>query len=196
MDIYYHTYIASKNASLESLRRVYQWASDQPYFPLFASDYSRKVLDFNDMVIGRRGDQWWIQGNGQLRTLRLPDGLALPALAQSSGVAGYREDKPGRYVHLSGAQAHWRGQASSENGSRVPYLQQANGRLTTFSRDGRDLRFSLKAMTSLAFSLGNARGCTLSHQGKTLKPAGREGRLYHYRSAARELNELRLQCPH
>ncbi|MBQ23785.1 endo alpha-1,4 polygalactosaminidase [Alcanivorax sp.] len=196
VDIYYHTYIASKNASLESLRRVYQWASEQPYFPLFASDYSRKVLDFNDMVIGRRGDEWWIQGNGQLRTLRLPDGLAFPALAQSSGVAGYREDKPRRYVHLSGANAYWRGQASSDKDSRVPYLQQANGRLTAFSRDGRNLRFSLEALTSLAFSLGNAGGCTLSHQGKTLKPAGREGRLYHYRSAARELNELRLQCPH
>ena len=196
VDIYYHTYIASKNASLESLRRVYQWASEQPYYPLFASDYARKVLDFNDMVIARRGDQWQIQGGGELRTLRLPDELSFPALERSSGVAGFRTDKPGRYVHLSGTSAHWQGQASNDDDGRVPYLQQANGRLTAFFRDGKSLRFSLAAMAPLDFTLANAQGCTLRHQGQTLKPVGREGRFFHYRSAARELNELRLQCPH
>ena len=193
VDIYYHTYIASKNASLESLRRVYQWASDQPYFPLFASEYARKVLDFNQMVVARHGEQWLIKGNGELRTVRLPGALPLPALAGSEGLAGFREDKPGRYVHLSGASARWQGQVSD---SAMPYLQQANGRLTSFSRDQTGLLFSLSARAALEFTLGNAQGCTLVHQGKTLKPASRKGRLSDYRSAARELNELRLQCPH
>ena len=194
VDIYYHTYIASKNASLESLRRVYQWASEQPYFPLFASQYVRKVLDFNDMVIARRGDEWLIQGSGELRTLRLPDELSFPAISGSDGVAGFREDKPGRYVHLSGGRARWQGRVAS--GDAIPYLQQANGRLTAFSRNGKRLQFSLSAMAPLAFTLANVEGCTLRHQGNIIKPIGRHGRFNRYRSAARELNELRLQCPH
>ena len=98
VDIYYHTYIASKNASLESLRRVYDWALAQPLHPVFASDYARKVLNFNDLVIARDGDAWVVSGSDALRTLRLPDGLAPPDLDTSTGVAGLHRGESGTYL--------------------------------------------------------------------------------------------------
>lgn len=191
VDIYYHTYIASKNAALESLRRVYQWASEQPLHPVFASEYARKVLDFNRMAIAREGDDWLVKGQGALRTLRLPDALPLPSLATSEGVAGFREDRPGRYLHLVDQQARWQGGQVD-----APYLQQANARLTGFSRSEDGLRFSLSGHAPLAFSLGHVRGCSLTHNGQRLAPASKDGNLYHYRSANHELNELRLRCSH
>jgi hypothetical protein len=192
VNIYYHTYIASKTAALESLLRVYRWAQSQPLHPVFASDYARKVLDFNTMVIARDNDGWRVKGNGELRTLRLPEALPLPALTNNThGVAGYREDGPGRYLHLSGADAHW--QPGSDS---LPYLQQANGRLTTFARNDDGMQFSLAGHTNLEFAIGNADGCSLNHNDEPLKPVRRDGTLYHYRSAKHELEELRLHCSH
>ncbi len=189
VDVYYHTYIASKNASLESLRKVYQWAEEQPLFPLFASEYVRKVLDFNHMAIAREGDRWLVRGDGELRTLRLPEGTGLPDMATSQGVAGYREDKPGRYLHLSGATASWQ-----EGESARPYLQQANGRLTAFAQQDTGLQFSLRGYTELEFAIGNASGCVLTQAGQRLNPQRREEGVHYFRSAKHELVELRLQC--
>lgn len=189
VDIYYHTYIASKNASLESLKKVYQWAQDQPLFPLFASQYVRKVLDFNQMAIAREGDRWLVRGGGELRTLRLPEGMGLPDMNGSEGIAGYRVDKPGRYLHLQYGYASW------ESGNNtLPYLQQANARLTDFTQTETGLAFSLQGYAALEFAIGNAKGCALRHAGKILSPVRREGNIHHYRSAKHELVELRLQC--
>lgn len=189
VDIYYHTYIASKNASLESLKKVYQWAQDQPLFPLFASQYVRKVLDFNQMAIAREGDRWLVRGGGELRTLRLPEGMGLPDMNGSEGIAGYRVDKPGRYLHLQDGYASW------ESGNNtLPYLQQANARLTDFTQTETGLAFSLQGYAALEFAIGNAKGCALRHAGKILSPVRREGNIHHYRSAKHGLVELRLQC--
>lgn len=189
VDIYYHTYIASKNASLESLKKVYQWAQDQPLFPLFASQYVRKVLDFNQMAIAREGGRWLVRGGGELRTLRLPEGIGLPDMNGSEGVAGYRVDKPGRYLHLQDGYASWESGSNSR-----PYLQQANARLTDFTQTETGLTFSLRGYAAVEFAIGNAKGCALRHAGKILSPERREGNIHHYRSAKHELVELRLQC--
>ena len=192
VDIYYHTYIASKNASLRSLLDVYQWAGKQDLHPVFASDYVRKVLDFNDMVIAREGDRWLVRGGGELRTLRLPAALPLPDLTSSDGVAGYMESEPGRYLHLTAKQASWYGAAEPQ----APYLQQANARLTAFTRSPDGFQFSLQGHDALSFTLANVKGCRLEQGGQPLSPVRRSGGTYHYRSAKHGLEELRLRCSH
>ena len=189
IDIYYHTYIASKNASLTSLKKVYDWAMAQPTHPVFASEYVAKVLDFNRMVVAREGEGWVVRGGGQLRTLRLPDGVAPPALAGSEGVAGYRDDAPGPYVHLADGRARWR-----PGPDRAPGLWEANGRLTDFQRLDDGLAFSLRGHVPLTFTLVQPAGCRLRHRGAILNPVARDGTHYRYRSERRELAELRLQC--
>lgn len=190
VNIYYHTYIASKTASLASLRRVYQWADKQPLFPLFASDYARKVLDFNDMVIARDGDRWWVRGGGKLRTLRFPLALALPDIDHSHGLAGYLVDKPGRYVHMVDGSANWRAGSTT-----LPYLAQANGRITHFQRDADgSLLLSLSAQEPLIFTLANAEGCRLSQENNDVAGQRLSGQQLTVRSQHSELNALRLRC--
>lgn len=192
VDIYYHTYIASKNASLQSLLDVYQWVGEQDLHPVFASDYARKVLDFNEMVIAREGDRWLIRGGGELRTLRLPSALPLPDLARSEGLAGYREDQPGRYLHLVDKQASWEGASNPT----APYLREANARLTVFEKLPDGFRFSLQGNEGLSFALANVGHCQLRHNDKLVPPARRSGNIHYYRSAKHGLEELRLQCSH
>ncbi|WP_421706325.1 bifunctional glycoside hydrolase 114/ polysaccharide deacetylase family protein [Alloalcanivorax xenomutans] len=190
IDIYYHTYIASKKASLESLKTVYDWALRQPINPVFASDYVEKVLDFNHMVIARQGEGWQVSGGGKLRTLRLPDGVALPDLASSQGVAGYQDGGTGPYVHMSGARASWR----PGPGPAAPALWEANGRLEAFERDASGVTFSLKSFLPLVFTLQQPAGCELRQGKRRLSPVSRDGNRYRYRSERSELDELRLQC--
>jgi hypothetical protein len=112
VNIYYHTYSASKRASLEALHRVYRWALAQPVVPVYASDYIRKVLDFDSMVVARdwrpapRGagtldaPAWRVRGQGEVRTLRLR-----PAFVASAGPAAGAAGTAGAAGAAAGAPA-------------------------------------------------------------------------------------------
>src|SRR2546427_7771113 len=100
VDIYYHSYSASKQASIKALHRIYQWALAQRLNPVYSSEYIRKVQDFYEFAIGRDAQGWRLRGPGQLRTLRMPPGMALPSMAASSGIAGYAKGADGSYLHL------------------------------------------------------------------------------------------------
>src|SRR5256885_1330016 len=95
VDIYYPSYSASKQASIKALHRIYQWALAQRLNPVYSSEYIRKVQDFYEFAIGRDAQGWRLRGPGQLRTLRMPPGMALPSMAASSGIAGYAKGADG-----------------------------------------------------------------------------------------------------
>ncbi|MEY8875329.1 MAG: bifunctional glycoside hydrolase 114/ polysaccharide deacetylase family protein, partial [Leptothrix sp. (in: b-proteobacteria)] len=91
INVYFHTYSASRRAALEALHKVYRWALAQPTRPLHVADYVAKVLDFEDLVIARRGDAFQVRGAHALRELRVPQALGLPRVATSVALAGYRD---------------------------------------------------------------------------------------------------------
>ncbi|MEC4675207.1 MAG: bifunctional glycoside hydrolase 114/ polysaccharide deacetylase family protein, partial [Nitrospirota bacterium] len=70
INIYYHTYSASKKASLVALHKVYRWALDQPIYPIYVSEYIQKVQEFNRIVVARTGKEWRVRGAHYLRELR------------------------------------------------------------------------------------------------------------------------------
>lgn len=155
VDIYYHTYSASKPASLKALQHAYDWALAQPLLPLFASEYIRKAIDFNTYVIARNGDEWVARGAGELRTLRLPASLGYPQ--QAAGIVGY-DAAPGgeRYLHLSGAEGRFHLGASVAAG---PRLVDANARLTVWQAERGSVRFKLAGYVPLEFSLAQVGQC-------------------------------------
>ena len=67
VDIYYHSYSASKQASLKALHKAYQWALRHKLHPIYGSEYIRKVEDFYEFAIGREGEGWRLRGPGRLR---------------------------------------------------------------------------------------------------------------------------------
>ncbi len=68
VNIYYHTYIASKAASIASLHRVYGWALKQDLNPIFASEYALRVLDWRRATVSRLVGGDAVAGELELRS--------------------------------------------------------------------------------------------------------------------------------
>lgn len=177
VNIYYHTYSASKPASLSALRRVYDWALAQPLHPVFASTYIRKVLDFNTLAIAREGQGWSISGGSDVRTMRLPKSMGYPDLARSRNVLGWWDEADVRYVHLAGA-AHSH-LVLRANPGQGPRIARANGRI-----EGTSTGWTITAHRPIDVELGGVEGCRITQNGKPVRGA-RENGLTRIRSAAR-----------
>ena len=193
VDIYYHTYSASKRAGLNALHKVFAWAQNQPLHPVFASEYMLKVRDFHGLAIARDNGGWRIRGNGDLRTLRQADA---PRMSDARGLAGYRDGREGYYLHLSGDSA-WFANASNAKGN-TPRLFDANARIGDWRRDDKALNFSLSGHAALEFSIADSQDCKLRANGQPIVPTRtvRQGEalVQHFRlnhAAA----QFQLSCP-
>lgn len=173
VDIYYHTYSASKPAALNALHKVFAWTERQALHPVFASEYITKVHDFHTLAIGRDDDGWRIRGNGDLRTLRLPDDWR-PRLDGADGVAGFHKDGSGNYLHLTGATARFALSGEAAGTPAAPYLLDANARIVSWESAAGHLRFALKGHQALDFRLANVAGCQTLIDGKPAVVARKE----------------------
>jgi polysaccharide biosynthesis protein PelA len=169
VDIYYHTYSASKRAGLNALRKAHDWAAGQPLHPIFASEYIRKVQDFYDMSLAREGSGWRVRSHGNLRTIRLPTSLGTPNLDSSIGIAGFSASSEGNYVHLTGSSAWF--STGGEQTTR-PYLYDANGRLDNWQNESANnkLSFSLAAHQPLTFRMAQMDKCQTKANGRPISP--------------------------
>ncbi|MBL8385793.1 MAG: endo alpha-1,4 polygalactosaminidase [Burkholderiales bacterium] len=173
INIYYHTYSASKPAALSALRRVYQYALAQNVTPLYASEYIRKVRDFERMTLARdtaSGDLL-VRGDGALRTLRLAADGMLPDLAASTGVAGVAPGPSARYLTLDGGRARLR---LAAGGPALPYLVDANGRVSSVVRDGDEFGFTLESHVAPTFRLALTERCTVTINGRAARATERK----------------------
>lgn len=191
VDIYYHVYAASKAASLQALDDVYRWAAAQPLHPVYASDYARKVLDFNDFVVALTPDGYRLRGNGDLRTVRLPENGDQPDLAASRDVAGIAPGPSARYVSLSSGDAWLR---LTPTAAALPALEYANGRLTRFERDGRRLTVDVDGHAPLKLVFSHAAGCDARWNNRPL-PSTRQGSRLLIETARHDLAALQIDCP-
>lgn len=194
VDIYYHTYSASKRAGLSALHKAFAWAQSRPLHPVFASEFMLKVRDFHDIAIARDNGGWRFRGNGDLRTIRLADGQ--PVISQASGVAGFRDAREGTYLHLSSASAWF---STTENPQNfTPYLFDANARISDWQVSKNAISLTLKGYAPLQFSLANIKDCHAQANGQKISATRIEqfgkSSVQHFRlkdAAA----QIQLNCP-
>lgn len=167
VDIYFHTYSATKRASIAALHKVYQWALARDPFNVYASEYINKAFDFNTMTVAKSGEGWLIRGSGALRTVRFPAAAGHPDMERSRSLAGYARHNDQHYLHLAGGEAYV---ALAPEPPRAPFLEQANGRIEQMTRDAKGFSVRLSGHLPLAFSLGAADGCELRADGRPLLP--------------------------
>lgn len=184
VNIYYHTYSATKTASLVALHRVYAWALAQPLHPVYASEYIERVLDFNRAVVARTAEGFRVRGLAHLRTLRVPRALGYPA----GELAGYAAHGEVLYVHLLHGEAELRFVDKPPAGVAV---KDANARIAAFERRGRGARLALHGHQPLEFSLHRAAQCKVRHAGRAVAP-GRDGL---YRLASARADGIDIRCP-
>jgi len=160
VNIYYHFYSATKEASLNALKQVHDWAVGQRLFAVYTSEYIEKVLDYNRTVIAWDGSGWLIRNNGQLRQMRIPNTLGYPDLLNSSNVSGFNDHGDSRYLHLlPGGEARVQ---LAQSSSGEPYLASAGGFLDYFERGNNGLKLGLHGYTPFRVRIGNAKGCSFS----------------------------------
>ncbi len=193
VNLYYHSYAVSKTASLASMHRIYAWVEKQPLHPVFASDYIRKVLDFNSMVLARTPEGFRVRGQGQLRTLRVsaPAAGQHPDWAASPGLAGIAAAPEGQYLALSAGSADI---VLAQSKSPLPWLAEANARLSSFQREGSRLRFGLSGHVPLQFALGGGNACRLLAGGRPVSPWRQAAGLNHYRLDSHAEPALDYRC--
>jgi len=160
INIYYHTYSATKQASLTALHKVYQWALNQPVTPLYVSEYIQKVRDFNRAVITKHEDGWKLHRMNALREFRIPQSMGYPDLQRSQGVVGFSDHEQDRYLHLSG-----KGPSTvflSPDPPTQPFLINTNGHIISWKTKGRVVGFQLLSAQPLVVRLANVHICRIT----------------------------------
>lgn len=165
INIYFHTYAASKPSSLAALDEVFRWAIRQHPTPVHTSEYVSKVLDFNRMTVARTAKGWRIRGLHELNELRIPASLGVPDLNRSYGVAGYHDYNGQRYIHAGADDIEL---VLTAHPQKKIYLDNANAALRSSIQKGRELRLQFMPYTPLELDIAHAERCTFSAKGEPL----------------------------
>jgi hypothetical protein len=189
--IYFHTYLTTKLAGMTSLDRVFAYALAQETTPVFVSDYARKVLDFQDLVIARTPGGWRVRGASYLRTLRLPVAMGFPDLQQSTGIAGYRSAQNDGYAHLGSDNAELVLRPTESSGMR---LVSANARIESAEPTADGYRWNLAGNVPLKFTLAHAGNCRVRVAGVDINPSKRDAHFFYYELKAHAARPLEAIC--
>lgn len=176
INIYYHTYSASKASAMRSLHKVYRYALKQPVNPVYGSQYIRKVIDFEDftMALDRREvrtgfERWRFAGNGEMRTLRLArDRVDRIDWTLSPGLSGRARGPEGDYLHLNGAQGVFT-IATVPAISQSTIIRSTNGQISRFNRQGDTTRFVFNGHVPAIIEIEHGRRCRVKAGTKRLK---------------------------
>ncbi len=160
INIYYHFYSGTKQASLRALKKVYDWALAQPVSPVFVSEYAQKVLDFQRLVIARDERDWIIRGTVHLRELRSDPSWGYPDLTRSRGVVGYADHQADRYIHLSGDTEVRL--ALTSRPPATPFLREADASVRDWRQTRDHVEFSFRESRPVRYALDHAERCRVS----------------------------------
>lgn len=169
INIYYHFYSGTKAASLKALRTVFDSVLKQPVFPIYTSEYVKRVLDWRRVSVAREGDRWIVRSGHDLRELRWP-GAGVPDLASSWGVSGYTPGPGGLYIHMGGNEASFT--ITPKPSEHVVRIAQAAGFVRRFDRTDHGMQFDFGGYYKPFVELAGAKGCRATVDGK---PAGYGG---------------------
>jgi polysaccharide biosynthesis protein PelA len=166
VNIYYHTYIATKRAGINSLHKVYQYALAQPHHATFSTEYAQRVLDWRRATVARSSTGLELRTGGDvLRQWRIQrsafDDMDWRA---SSGLAGFEHHQSVTYLHALSPVAilsHTQWGANAPTSPVGPVLRHANAKLSHWQeRDGVvTVRFKGHEPVMASFSMD---GCSLA----------------------------------
>ncbi len=197
INIYFHTYLTTKHAGMQSLDKIFNYALKQETTPIFASEYARKVLDFREVAVARTATGWRVRGMNHLHTLRLPQTPDEPDMSASTGIAGWRDHGRVRYIHVAAPDGTVELKLAPANPARpAPRLVSANARIQEAHRDGNHLRWNLSGHVPLEFTLAHAAQCRVLVRGRPVSPVRREGTQTFYRLNDHAAQPLEAICQH
>lgn len=153
IDIYYHYYSGERLASLKALKKVYDYATAQEIFPLFASDYARIAGDyFRVQLIPLTDKGWRVSNNGSLKTIRFDNTALNVDMKYSQGVLGFRHIQGNLYVSLDNLQNHDIYLVDSK--PKKPFLVSASFDVEDWWADSKKISFKKKGWGKSEIAIG------------------------------------------
>ncbi|MDF1884492.1 hypothetical protein JHD49_11125, partial [Sulfurimonas sp. SAG-AH-194-C21] len=165
IDIYYHIYSGSKEASLRAVEYVLDWALKEDVMPIYTSEYIPKVMDYYEVSIANEGTDWLLSGLKDLKTLRTDGEMLEVNLETSSSVIGVKKEKDITYISLGQGSKYFlhfdQSSLSDKN-----YMISSNAEVRKISIDKNTRRYDFKGHVNLKVEFHITEGCSL-----TSKPA-------------------------
>jgi len=178
IDIYYHIYSASKEASLKALKYVFDHVLKQKdIFPIYTSEYIPKVQDMYDVSMANEGDEWFIAGMKDLKNLRLEGKKHFVDFQKSPTTIGITKFLTHHYISLDNNQTHYITLTDKEQNG--VYIIRANGYLKNHAKKGNSLSYSFKGYVNQRISLHVKKNCKVSTSPQPFKIL-KKGRIYTY----------------
>ncbi|MDF1877482.1 endo alpha-1,4 polygalactosaminidase [Sulfurimonas sp. SAG-AH-194-L11] len=159
IDIYYHMYSGSKQASLAALEYVFDWALSQDVTPIFTSEYISKVMDYYSVSMAHEGNRWFLSGMDSLKTLRVEEPGAEVNLNASPTVLGFKKEAKRTYISLGKGSRHIVDIA--KNSSVSSYLISSNAYNASFKDINNTKSFHFDAYIDLEVELHTYDECKI-----------------------------------
>lgn len=156
INIYYHFYSGTKISAMKALRDVYDWSLAQDIYPVYGSEFARKVPDHRQVGVARYlTGEWKVSRLGHVRSLRILNPDYFPAVASSEGVIGSRQLHDGVYIHTNGLDDV--GFRTTRQKPKSVHLVSSNGRVEQWQKSQNGLSLRVKGHVPVVIELGGAR---------------------------------------
>lgn len=192
MHMYYHFYSGTKQASIKTMHKLYQYMEDAKPLSLWITQYIQRVTGLHTASLARRTDGGWqIKGLNKLRTVRIDPAMGWPNMLKSQAVAGVRDLPQGRYIALSDEQAVLHLQAQRDT---APSLEQANIPLLAWRyHNANEVDFSFAGEFPLNFTVRYQGDCYVKKDGKRYK-GQKNNMLITFNMPFKRLSDAKLIC--
>ncbi len=162
IDIYYHLYSGSKEASLRALEYVFDWAIAQDVMPIFTSEYIPKVMDYYIVSMTNENDKWLFDGMQDLNTLRIEkEGVGID-LNNSLSVVGIKHFEKHTYISLDGSSHYLIDLSDKINYKKSAYLVSANAKLINYENSNSIKHFKFSGYVDLELVFNVPSNCNVN----------------------------------
>ena len=196
ISIYYHFYTGTKISAMKALRDVYDWTLTQDIYPIYGSDFARKVPDHRKVGVARYlTGEWKVSRLGNVRSLRVLDSNYFPALPTSLGIVGSRQLHDGVYIHTDGADS-----VSFQITRQSPkgvHLVSSNGRVEQWQKNYDGLALRIKGQVPVVLELGGARliNCSIHAGGRVVRGVATTSQTTLFTFTNKDTGNAILHCP-
>lgn len=192
VSIYYHMYSGMYPSSLGALDYIYQWALQQPFTPLYLSEFAQRASALYETgVAASLTHEGYVLRSTGIRSVRLPADTVLSA--DSSGIAGIVDGPDGRYATLVGPLAKVVATEQRRQFDGKPYLLQANGMVQHWQLDGQMLSLTLHSHIPLIAVLEQAEHCQVEQASNALTISRQQQKIQFSSTVAGHFS-LTLRC--
>jgi hypothetical protein len=177
IDIYYHLYSGSKQASLEALKYVFNYSIKQDVMPIFTSEYIPKVMDFYEVSLSKDDEGWLFCGLNDLNTIRIEKEGAYVDLNRSTNVTGIKHFQNHTYISLYKPQNNIYIKEVSKKPDES-YMISSNAKIVGFDKNATNQTIKFSGHVDLKLNFYLKDGCRLESMPKSKKRYEKDSTLF------------------